>query len=332
MATAQGEQQKAIAQQQAESTKLQRDREQQLSEQQKRDDAYQAAVAKVEDEKKQKEADIADQTTRLTSLERTNDRLTEEIGQYKHATLTEPDGEIIWVNQQARLVWINLGAADGVRSQMTFNVFDVDANDLARAKLKGRIEILRVVDENSSEARILSDELANPIMRGDVFDSHVWQRGQRLRFALVGVMDIDEDGSNDRDLVKRLIEMNGGVVDAMMDDDGNQTGPMSVHTRYLIVGDAPPAKEAAAAKGFTDMTNQAEILGVDRLSYTQILEYIGYDGKERSVPMGASARAIDFKAKPHDGVALRSTGSVSGLYDPKQPPFRKLDSEKITSD
>jgi hypothetical protein len=212
---------------------------------------------------------------------------------------------------------------------MTFNVFDVDANDLARSKLKGRIEILRVVDDISSEARILADELSNPILAGDVIDSHVWQRGQRLRFALAGVMDIDDDGTNDRDFIKQLIEMNGGVIDAVLDDEGRQSGEMSVHTRYLIVGDAPPAKETAALKGYTDMVNQARTLGVEKTSYTQILDYIGYDGKERSIPMGKSARAVDFKAKPRDGVLQKSSGSVSGLYDPKQPPFRRLGDEPL---
>lgn len=311
----------------AQAAAFQAQRQKTLAAQTQNDQAHRAAMEKLKADNEKQKLAVKTKDKEIRTLELTKDDLISKV-EKRRTALSVPDGEIIWVNQRARLVWVNLGLADGVRPQMTFEVFDADENNLDQSNVKGIIEIDRVVDDHSSEARIRSDLLSNPIMAGDLIDSHIWERGQRLHFALAGVMDVDEDGRNDRDLVARLIELNGGVIDALIDDKGNivnragKPGRMTIHTRYLVLGDPPSGADKNMLDAFTAMSTQADTLGVEKISVTRILEFIGYDGKERSVALGKSARAADFKAKPTGGVIRSSNGSVSAIYHQNQPPFR----------
>ena len=65
-----------------------------------------------------------------------------------------------------------------------------------------------------AEARITQDDPKNPIITGDQVYSQVWHRGKKLRFALTGIIDFDNDGVSDMQLARELIELNGGIVDA----------------------------------------------------------------------------------------------------------------------
>ena len=148
------------------------------------------------------------------------------------------DGRISWVNQNGT-VWINLGTADSLRRQVTFSVFDADLHDAAKASKKGSIEVTRLLGDHMAEARITNDDPTNPILTGDNIYSQIWHRGKKLHFALTGVIDIDGDGQSDMQLARDLIELNGGVVDAYLDDDGKVQGEITANTRYLVSGEAP---------------------------------------------------------------------------------------------
>ena len=71
--------------------------------------------------------------------------MNEKLGREKRALLTEtfenPDGRVVWVNQALRTVLLDLGSADSLRKQVTFSVYDVDANNLARSQSKGKLEV-----------------------------------------------------------------------------------------------------------------------------------------------------------------------------------------------
>ena len=76
------------------------------------------------------------------------------------------DGRVSWVNQNGT-VWINLGAADSLRRQMTFTVYDADQHDAAKAEKKGSLEVTRILGDHMAEARITEDDPKNPIITGD---------------------------------------------------------------------------------------------------------------------------------------------------------------------
>jgi len=60
-----------------------------------------------------------------------------------------------------------------------------------------------------------------------------------IRFAIAGLVDIDNDGKSDIDLIRRIIAVGGGVIDAELEIDGKLTGQLRQDTAYVIVGKLP---------------------------------------------------------------------------------------------
>ena len=119
----------------------------------------------------------------------------------KNSLFESPDGHIIMVNQRLRMVSIDVGRTDGLLRQTTFSVFDHNENGVSNAKPKARIEVVSLGDR-MSEARILDDTPANPIIKGDVIFTPAWSPGQRVHFALAMKMDINKDRIDDYDMIE----------------------------------------------------------------------------------------------------------------------------------
>jgi len=218
------------------------------------------------------------------------------------------DGQIAWVNQRDGTVWINVGTADALRRQVTFSVYDADEHDAQRAAKKGSIEVTRLLGDHMAEARITQDDPTNPIMSGDSIYSQVWHRGKKLRFALTGVVDIDGDGKSDTRLARELIELNGGVVDAYVNEEGQIEGEITANTRYLVLGDFPDApNEVELQQHWQTMNREASSLGVDTITIQDFLNQMGYRPQERTVQLGSGASARENPARPEDPNLLPGT-------------------------
>ena len=78
-------------------------------------------------------------------------------------------GEILLLDRANSLVRISLGQGDAVQKKTTFEVrAKAPANDAAaQPVVKGTIEVTRIIDANNSEARILKENAAEPIAKGD---------------------------------------------------------------------------------------------------------------------------------------------------------------------
>ncbi len=214
-----------------------------------------------------------------------------------------PDGKVLSVSPRSGNVYINLGAADGLRRQVTFSVYGVDVNNLAREEKKGSLEVTRIIDDHMAEARITEDTLAEPILPGDVIYTPLWNAKSALHFALAGMIDINGDGKDDREIVKQLIRINHGTIDAE-EKGGDVQGTMTRHTRYLIRGDAPTVGDSddtdstSSQKAWSQMIEQADQLGVEQMSVEKLLDFVGYDGEKRTLPLGEQARSEDFMPRP----------------------------------
>lgn len=263
--------------------------------------------------------DLQSQIVKLTQVidKLTEDRLKEE------QELEVADGQVRWVNQGQQLVWLDKGSADGLRQQVSFKVIDRDEPNPATAPTKATIEVIRVTDGHSSEARIVTDDPANPIMPGDVLFSTAWQPGRIEHFAIAGFMDVNSDGVSDRELVKQLVTVNRGVIDAEVTDDGKMVGNMDVGTKYLIMGDRPTDKNLTPEmqKSYTRAIEQARKLGIKQMSVAKFLDYIGYEPEQRTVALDGDARPDDFKARMPD-VPRKSIGKTID-YTPIRPKPKK---------
>jgi hypothetical protein len=211
-----------------------------------------------------------------------------------------PDGEVTLVNSRINTVWIDVGSADGAVPQMTFSVVDRKETGGARSKAKGRIEITKVIDQHSSEARILEDELSNPIMQGDKIYSPTFRRGQKTRFALAGLIDIDKDGKSDQTKVKALITQSGGVVDAELLEDGSIAGKLTMDTRYLVVGDRPTDKTSTKViDGYAAIMGEADRMIIEKITLAELLDRMGYVPDKRVVPMSRPSATGDATSESY---------------------------------
>jgi hypothetical protein len=261
------------------------------------------------------EAKIKEIDDKLAKSEHAKQNLLAEVSKSSD-TFQAADGLVSWVNQSGT-VWINLGSADSLRRQITFSVYDADQRDAAKAEKKGSIEVTKILGDHLAEARITEDDAKNPILTGDQIFSQVWHRGKKLHFAFTGIVDADGDGRSDMQMVRDLVDLNGGVVDAYLGDDGKVNGEITVNTRYLVEGKFPEAaNQTALQKGWTDMHEAAKTNGVEVIKLDKFLNQIGYAPKDRTVEMGPGARPSDFP--PGEAPASSTTAPTQ----PNAAPFR----------
>ncbi len=74
-------------------------------------------------------------------------------------------GEITWVNQGSRVVWINRGSNDNLPRSMQFKVFSDDTAEMTKGAKKATIEVTKIDGDHSAEARILNEKTDDPIIR-----------------------------------------------------------------------------------------------------------------------------------------------------------------------
>ncbi len=260
-----------------------------LRQQQKaREDSFKAAQESAAKENTNLTQHVKELESQLKSLEQQNERLNTELVGFRTESFEHPDGNVTWVNQSLGTVYLDLGSADMLRPQATFSVYEVDSNNLARAEKKASIEVTRILGSHLAEARILDDEPSRPIITGDIVYSPVFHKGIPVHFAIAGVMGRDGDGPDQRELIRGLIRINGGVIDAEVDEQGKRTGDISIETRYLIMGQEITEKTPVELReALTRILGEAEKAGVTVISVDRFLNNIGYAGSIETLRLGA---------------------------------------------
>ena len=228
------------------------------------------------------------------------------------------DGIVRWVNQRTRTVWINLGEADGLRPQVTFTIFSSEEPDALIAEQKATIEVTRILSAHMAEARVTSDIDTNPILAGDKIYSQVWNRGQRVSFAITGVIDMNGNGRHDLEQLKRVIEVNNGIIDAFPGRNGTVEGEITARTRYLILGDFPDKPQhKQLLQSWRVMTKEADTFGIEPIQLAEFLQLIGWKQEGNSVELGPGAAAKDFPAEKVDPSEYRP-GKGNDIFRPRK--------------
>jgi len=264
--------------------------------------AYDKTSREVASIKATKDKEIDALTDRVAKLDLLRKTLNDKIEATQNPTsvggAAKPDGKVTWVSQRGGTIYINLGSADGLRRSTTFTVYDAGAVNLAQTDPKGSIEVTTIRGPHLAEARIVEDNLSNPILSQDNIYSPVWDPGQKTHFALVGFMDIDDDRKSDRRLIRSLIAQNGGVIDAEVLDDGTREGKLTINTRYLVQGERPTDKSnAESLRSYSRMIDEASDLGIETVSVERLLSDMGWRGSERTVEAGSAPTGGQFRPK-----------------------------------
>jgi len=210
----------------------------------------------------------------------------------KETVLEAPDGYVRDVDFARNEVRVDLTRRQGARPQMQLSIFDKNAPGVPTEKPKGTIELISI-GETDSVARILpgSTKLENPIRPGDIVYSAAWSPNEPQRFALIGKMDLNRNGKDDRGDVKRLIEAAGGKVEYDLPPPGAGTGygELSPNVTWYVVDDlapltGPSARELVPSKEYLEYKDREKLalekatsFGVRPLPLRRLAAYLGYN-------------------------------------------------------
>jgi predicted RNA-binding protein with RPS1 domain len=198
------------------------------------------------------------------------------------------DGKIILVDNQSRVVHLNIGRDDRVYPGLTFTVYDKNMPIPKDGKGKAEIEVYSV-EKNISAARIIKSEIKRPIILDDIIANLIWDSDRTNVFAIEGEFDLNGDGRIEPDAVdkiKSLIEKWGGKV----------ADTISIETDFLLLGSPPSIlrrptvtelemdpmateRYEASRQKFADhqeIQGKAQALLIPVFNYERFLFFIGY--------------------------------------------------------
>jgi len=177
-------------------------------------------------------------SSQITTLVRENSNLKSTLNEITTEVFDHADGQVIRVASSLGTVFIDIGRADGLTSNRTFTVYDQSVTDFENATPKAMVEVIKV-NTFRSEARVVDQNVVDPILPGDHVLTATWDPGFSVKFALAGRFDLDGDRFDDTEKLMRMIERNGGEVVVSHDRKGNITGEISSDVRYLVKGNKP---------------------------------------------------------------------------------------------
>jgi len=202
------------------------------------------------------------------------------------------DGKIILIDNQAKVVHLNIGSNQHVYRGLTFTVYDRSGAIPKDGKGKAEIEVYDVA-ETYSAARIIGSEAKKPILDGDIVANLIWNSDKTNEFVVAGDFDLDNDGNLDSNAIGRitaLIEKWGGRV----------ADTISIDTDFLLLGGLPQVptqqptfEELELDPGamqryevmlqrlnhYNQLQRQAQALWIPVFRYERFLYFIGYKGQ-----------------------------------------------------
>lgn len=297
------------------------------------------AAAELENEKAARAAEVKKLENEMATIKKINDKLTDEIDKITKTSFEVADGEIRWVDHQNGRVWINLGEADNLPKKMTFSIYTKNHNGVARGSddIKGAIEVTRIIDAHTAEARIIKDDLYQPVAKGDPIFTPIWSPGRKENFSFVGIIDLDGDGRSDRQKLHELVAAAGATIDNEVDDEGKRIRYMKfpndfidhgegvpgidVNTKFLVLGEIPDIALAAKdedkdrigriLKHRKALGDEAKQQGVRIVNLNDFLSWIGYQPQRKLFVPGAE-KGYQLKAGQREAPVDTRANRVSG--------------------
>jgi hypothetical protein len=228
----------------------------------KNEAATRAEIAKRDESIDQHKLDIRRRDDEIARLKDTIALLNSKTPKSDPFAYDAPQGKIT-TRLADNIVEINLGSNAHVQVGLTFTVLPIDFpqkgrvsrmmkfrmpddrgnyREVERFVPKATIEVLEVLGPDSSRARITAehDDVRDRALPGDLLYNSVWRKGQADHIALIGIFDINGDGTDDIATVVRDLNKMGIPVDAYFDmKERKWVGKLTDRTRYLVDGLTP---------------------------------------------------------------------------------------------
>jgi hypothetical protein len=254
---------------------------------QTRSSQQETEIARLTQELSQTKAEDAKRNNELLAQIR---GLREQLEQ-KEDVMDVPDGRITFVDYNRGEVQTDITRAQGARERLQLAVFDRNSpGGLPSDKPKGLIELIRVTDSGSIGRIIRTNKPSDPIKYNDLLYSAAWSPNRPERFALIGKIDIDRDGRDDREDLKRMIQAAGGVIDYDLPPPGagKETGKLTGQTSWYVIDKREPfrgpqgrtsdayANDKAYLDRQSEALQQAHLNGVRPIALERLLAQLGY--------------------------------------------------------
>jgi len=249
-----------------------------------------------------KNAEIARLSVRIKQMandaSRTQDTLTTIIREMRDRlerpgnTLELPEGHVTQVDDERREVVIDITRRQGAHPQMKMSIFDSASPGIPNEKPKGMIELTQVGEQSSTARIIRTNNPMAPIRVGDIVYSPAWSPNLPTRFALVGTMDLNRDGKDDRDELKRMIQEAGGLIDFDLPPPelGKETGTLSPRIDWYVIDDRT-GRQAQIEKRMGEVIKEARLNGIRPIPIGRLLAFLSYG---MSQPVAGRPKAVDI--------------------------------------
>jgi hypothetical protein len=261
-------------------------------------------IANLSTRIKQQEEDFTRQRDTLTTI------LREQRDQIEknELILDRPDGYVTYVDYERREVLVNLTRRQGARPQMKMTIFDAASPGIPTERPKGNVELVSIGEQFSAARIIKTFKATDPIRVGDIVYSAAWSPNQPMRFALIGKIDVNRDGRDDRAELIRMIQEAGGSVDFDLPppDLGKETGSLSPRIDWYIIDERMPLRDTFSAKTQAaevaqdaldkrvgTVKKEARLNGIRPMTIERLLAFLGYD---MATPVVGRAEGIDENA------------------------------------
>lgn len=241
---------------------------------------------------------------------------------------TAPSGTVTQISLGTDTIWIDIGSEDGLREGIPFSVIDESELNVAEGVVKAKLVISKVLSAHQAQARITSSNFRRPIVPGDKVFSPLWRPGRKQGFALVGLLDMNNDGSDDRQSIIDLINRGGGQVDAEISTNGSVTGTLTNSTAYIVMGTdietkanaTPTPQQLTKLKAYKKFIDEAKSLGIVQINIDKLIGFLRSPKEDRTVPLGGQVRGSDFPASADSPATISSSqGSVSDIFQKRRP-------------
>ncbi len=258
----------------------------------------------------------------------------------KETILGRPNGVITFVDHTRGEIHVNVSRSMGARPQMKFTIFDSQSAGIPTEKPKGSIELVSVGDRESIARIIKTERSIDPMRVGDFVYSPAWSANDPMRFALIGKIDLNRDGKDDREDLKRMIESAGGIVDYDLPppDAGREKGKLTGRDAWYVIDERPAYYEVYSQnktvtanensdflKRQSDMIREARLNGVRPMPIERLLPFLGYD---YLAPVVGRTEAIDTSTMKRILAPRQETEQAKGAAETPKPEEAPKPEEK----